>query len=375
MYRDVEAFCKTCERCIVSKNPHPQVVAPQGHLLAYRPLEVVAMDFTVLEPSSDRRENVLIMTDVFSKFTVAVPTRDQRAVTVVKALVKHWIQPYGVPSRIHSDQGRCFEADVVQGLCKVYGIRKSRTTPYHAQGNGQCERFNRTLHDLLRTLHPHQKRRWVEYLPELLYVYNTTEHHSTGYSPYFLMFGRAPIRPFDIWLGQDREDFEGDEHAWVVEHQERLRWAYQQAGQNLDQAAEARRAYAGHVGGDASLLPGQLVYVRNRRFPGRHKIQDVWFPVPHKVLERLGGDSPVYSVAPVDSSGPIRNVHRNELRLCGPTVQSGAVIVPPVAEVDGELDANGEPRLPFDDSERFSAPQFISVVNQIIPGEIRETDY
>uniref|UniRef100_A0A3B3H9D6 Gypsy retrotransposon integrase-like protein 1 n=1 Tax=Oryzias latipes TaxID=8090 RepID=A0A3B3H9D6_ORYLA len=342
MYRDVEAFCKTCERCIVSKNPHPQVVAPQGHLLAYRPLEVVAMDFTVLEPSSDRRENVLIMTDVFSKFTVAVPTRDQRAVTVVKALVKHWIQPYGVPSRIHSDQGRCFEADVVQGLCKVYGIRKSRTTPYHAQGNGQCERFNRTLHDLLRTLHPHQKRRWVEYLPELLYVYNTTEHHSTGYSPYFLMFGRAPIRPFDIWLGQDREDFEGDEHAWVVEHQERLRWAYQQAGQNLDQAAEARRAYAGHVGGDASLLPGQLVYVRNRRFPGRHKIQDVWFPVPHKVLERLGGDSPVYSVAPVDSSGPIRNVHRNELRLCGPTVQSGAVIVPPVAEVDGELDANGE---------------------------------
>ncbi len=66
---------------------------------------MVAMDFTIFEPLSDGSENVLVFTDVFSKFTVAVPTWDQRTVTVAKALVKYWIQPFGVPARLHSDQG------------------------------------------------------------------------------------------------------------------------------------------------------------------------------------------------------------------------------------------------------------------------------
>ena len=95
MYADVENYCKSCERCIVSKAQQPKVATAMGNMLAYKPLDVVAMDFTVLEPSSDGRENVLILTDVFSKFTVAVPTQDQRAITVAKCLVKHWIQPYG----------------------------------------------------------------------------------------------------------------------------------------------------------------------------------------------------------------------------------------------------------------------------------------
>ncbi len=58
--------------------------------LASRPLEVVAVDFTVLEPSSDGHENVLIVTDVFTKFTQVFPTRDQRADTTAKILLREW---------------------------------------------------------------------------------------------------------------------------------------------------------------------------------------------------------------------------------------------------------------------------------------------
>ncbi|RXN18313.1 Transposon Ty3-I Gag-Pol poly [Labeo rohita] len=84
------------------------------------------------EESKDTLE-LLRQWDKVEEFEVAIPTADQRAVTVAKVLVKEWIHRYGVPARIHSDQGRCFEAEIVQQLCKVYGMQKSRTTAFHPQ--------------------------------------------------------------------------------------------------------------------------------------------------------------------------------------------------------------------------------------------------
>lgn len=84
---------------MVAKVPQLKVHTPLGHLLASKPNEVVAIDFTMLERSSCGRGNVLVMTEVFSKFTVAVPTRDQTAQTTANVLVREWFMKYGTPER------------------------------------------------------------------------------------------------------------------------------------------------------------------------------------------------------------------------------------------------------------------------------------
>ena len=71
------------------------------------------------------------MTDAFTKFSVAVTTNNQQALTVAKALVERWFHVYGIPSRIHSDQGKSFDNKIVDALCKMYGVKRTMTSPYN----------------------------------------------------------------------------------------------------------------------------------------------------------------------------------------------------------------------------------------------------
>uniref|UniRef100_A0A3B3H3G3 Gypsy retrotransposon integrase-like protein 1 n=1 Tax=Oryzias latipes TaxID=8090 RepID=A0A3B3H3G3_ORYLA len=314
MSKDVAHWCQACERCQLAKDNSRSHSAPLGHLIASRPNELVAMDFTILEPSRTGVENVLVLTDVFSKYTVAIPTRDQRAATVAKVLVAEWFSKFGVPARLHSDQGRSFESQLIQQLRGLYGIEKSRTTPYHPAGNGQCERFNRTLHNLLRALPVTRKRDWHSCLPQVTFCYNTTPHQTTGESPFFLMFGQQPRLPIDFMLGQVKEPVNGTIHEWVEEHQARLRVAFDVAKDRLAEAAARRkRNHDKHVQ-EAPLDEGQLVLLRDYSVRGRRKIQDLWSSTICKVLKTPGAGQVVYTIAPQHDPSKIKRVHRTLLK-------------------------------------------------------------
>ena len=326
MRSDIDQWCKECERCIIAKAVRPSVRTFMGHLTASKPLEVVAIDFTTLERASDGREHVLVVTDVFSKFTQAYPTSDQKAHTVVKILTEKWFYTYGVPKRIHSDQGRNFEGELLKRLCQLYGIAKSRTTPYHPEGNGQCERFNRTLFDLLRCLPGEKKRKWPQLLPQLVFAYNTTVHQSTGHSPYELMFGQKPQLPVDLLLGQaDEEPASITPDDWVTKHQDHLASVYVAAKKHLEAAATAREQRQPPT--TTAILPvGTLVYRKNHVL-GRRKIQDVWESTVYQVVKCLDNVGTVYKIQSRSNPEQQKTVHRSELR---PITERGVLVSEPL---------------------------------------------
>ena len=122
MSADVLNHCRSCQQCQVVKAPTSGVHHSPGHLAAHAPLEIVAIDFT-------RYEDVLVITDVFTKWVVAVPVRDQSAETVLCVLIDEGILNFGVTTQLAelpSDQGRNFESRLVG---HHYGIHKSRNPP------------------------------------------------------------------------------------------------------------------------------------------------------------------------------------------------------------------------------------------------------
>ena len=86
-------------------------------------------------------------------------------------------------------------------LCELMGVQKIWTSPYHLQTNGQCERFNSTLINMLGTLPKEKKSEWKDHIGTLVHTYNCTRNSATGFSPYYLMFGRQPGLPVDVTLG------------------------------------------------------------------------------------------------------------------------------------------------------------------------------
>ena len=197
-----------------------------------------------------------MVTDHFTKYTQAYPTTNQTARTTAKVLFERFFVHYGFPSRIHSDQGRNFESKLIEELCHLTGTQKSRTTPYHPMGNGLAERFNSTLINMLGTLEPHQKVDCKSHVGAMVHAYNCTKCDTTGYSPYFLMFGRHPRIAVDVALGRHESEFGSD---YVKKLKEQLRKAYEMAEKNSrNSQGDQKKFYDRKVRG-AVLAPGDRV--------------------------------------------------------------------------------------------------------------------
>ena len=311
MAKDAQNWVTNCRHCQIARGDYNQPKPKIGHLEAHNPLDLVCLDFTKIDPSKTGKENVLVITDAFTKFSLAVCTPNQTAKTVAKILVEKWFHLYGVPSQIHSNQGRCFDSNIIKALCKMYGVEQSFTSPYNPCGNAFCERFNRTLFGLLKTLKLEEKADWPSHLPALVFTYNATPHASTSYQPYQLMFGRRAPAPCDNWLGLRayNDDKLITRIDWVDQQLEQLLHANKHAQKNI-KATNAKNRKAAE-GKDLVIPVGNLVLLRDHP-EGRNKIQDnnkdqIYIVTGHH------DNRNAYFVKPLGSKCQPKQVNRREM--------------------------------------------------------------
>ena len=145
-------------------------------------------------------------------------------------------------------------------LCELAQVKKLCTSPYYSETNGQCECFNATLIGMMGTLPTHAKKNWQEWIATLTHAYNCTVSSVTGFSPYFLKFGRTPIIPLDVDMGVTLVEQEQESHQnYAKKLKARLRWAYQKAQENNKNESERQKRYYDQKMKCMSLKPDDLV--------------------------------------------------------------------------------------------------------------------
>ncbi|MGZ6453674.1 MAG: reverse transcriptase domain-containing protein [Bdellovibrio sp.] len=188
-----DLWIKTCPICLSTKRKHPtKLVIPLGSISASRIWELVSIDLWDVGVLSGRgHKYVLTVIDVFSKFAFAIPIKNKKATTIASKLHKHVFSIFGAPERLHSDNGKEFCNEILDAMCRVIGVDRSRTTAYHPQGNAVAERIHQFFQNALAAFVGRDQRDWDLFLPSLIHVYLDTVHSSLGgFAPSQIMFGR-----------------------------------------------------------------------------------------------------------------------------------------------------------------------------------------
>ena len=199
---DVRIVIRSCERCLRFKQkPQQDEMYP---ITASYPLELIHLDFLTIGGKDDVLKHILVITDHFTRYAQCYVTSNQTATTVADKVVNEYFTNYGWPDKILTDRGTSFENILFKEICDLVKVKKLRTSSYH----------------------PQTKKNWQEWVPTLVHAYNCTTSSVTGFSPYFLIYGRQPKLPIDIEYGVTLPDSYSDCKTYADKLERRLQWPH-----------------------------------------------------------------------------------------------------------------------------------------------------
>lgn len=237
--QDVKRWVASCIVCQKFKRT-PDVRQGLTHPIeTSRPFETVAVDIVGPFPPSRRGYRYIVtMVDLYTKWAEAAPLRSITAKNVASVIYKQIICRHGCPTRILSDNGKQFVANVTRRLMEKLKVAQVFAAPYHPETNGQVERLHRTLISMISMLHyqsqelaPRQDGTlggdWDEYLHPALFAYRAAPIDRINISPFEILYGRPPVNPMDVMRDEgNQDDGPEDLETYHLRHVKRLRQIY-----------------------------------------------------------------------------------------------------------------------------------------------------
>jgi transposase InsO family protein len=310
MDTDIATYVQSCDGCQRAKDRPPNrpelgQIAP----VTTSPLKFWSIDFQgPFRTSENGSRYIITAIDYGSKWVEAKATADCSAVTTAQFILENIILRHGPPEVIHTDQGTNFESKIVNELCALYNIKKSRSSPFHPEGNGAVERENRSLKSLLRAYTIDDQTDWDRHIPIIVNARNTTVHSATGFTPFEMVYGRSPdanplaTTPPDessseyiARLTQARKHIEKSARLRLKREQEKRKRAYEKSNRIASE----------------DFKPGDLVLITNEgNHPGSSKKLEPKFIGPMQVVEANEQTCIVES----DEKSYHKAVHKSRLR-------------------------------------------------------------
>ena len=290
MAGDIREFVEACPTCQLEKTDHTMKKGSlQSLAIPKAKWQEVSIDFvTDLPTTSSGEDSIMTVVDRATKMVHLIPC--QKTTTAGEAARLYWqhvIRIHGVPRAIHTDRGAQFVGKWWREIWLLLGTKLKYGTAYHPQSQGQVERMNAVISQTLRCLMSDvpDLSKWSEFLPSVEMAMNSLLNRSTGYTPFFLMYGYHPVLPVELLKGDEITKVET-----LSKFLQRTQETWHAARAHMEKAVVTQQNYYNRKHRDVQFSVGDLVLLstQNLRLKGiPHKLQ--WkFCGPYKVLERIG---------------------------------------------------------------------------------------
>ena len=229
MKGQVKKFVRRCVRCGANKAYRGRPRVPiQSYGRSDRPMDRVHWDITGQLPTTLRgHKYILILKCALTGWVEIFGIPNKEAITVAEILVDEIYCRHGSPRRLVSDRGSEFNNRILEEVCRILRIRKIHTTAYNPRSDGLVENHMGILKDQLRTFTNLEQNNWDDRLAYFAHAYNTTVNTRTGYTPFFLMYGREARAPneeyfesikseYPQWTSYAKQLHDGLQYCWLI---------------------------------------------------------------------------------------------------------------------------------------------------------------
>jgi transposase InsO family protein len=297
MQQDVHNYCKTCQVCMAAKAGTQK---PAGLLqplsVPERKWQSVGMDFIVRLPKTEAGHDALmVVTDRLTKMVRCIPTATTvTAPEVAELFVEHVVRLYGVPQEIVSDRDSKFTSAFWQTMFRSLGTKLSMSSSYHPQSDGQSERSNQSVEQVLRCYVSAYNNDWDAHLALAEFSLNSAVNVSTGFSPFRLMYGFEPSSPLQLIVDALQRVQGGAAGVRRVEETaqmlDRMAAELVQAKENIGRARDQAAVQANKHRRDVSYQVGDEVMLStaNLRLAGTSRKFAARWVGPFKVKQLVG---------------------------------------------------------------------------------------